>query len=82
MARRSETGDWRSQTQFESRPGGPIPNTEHGQPPNGIAETARGAVGSETGDWRSQTQFESRPGGPIPNTGHGQPPSGIARGVP
>jgi hypothetical protein len=38
MARRSETGGWRSQTRFESRPGETIPNTEHGQPPSRIAE--------------------------------------------
>ncbi len=60
MWRRSETGGWRSQTQFESR--WVIRFQERGiahfrPEPQGN----RGAVGSETGGWQSQTQFDQHP---------------------
>ena len=59
MWRRSETGDGTAGPGRIAM-GDWFAQTEDSQLLSGIAETARGAVGSETGGWRSQTQFESR----------------------
>ncbi len=74
MSRRNETGGWRSQTQFESRPGGSKPQkgkrptSEWDRPRRGLL-----ARRSETGTRRSQTRSNPVPRLISTNNEAGQP---------
>ena len=82
MSRRSESGDWRSQAQFESRPVVPTSRTEHGNLRVGPPEAC--LDGTPKRDRRLAKPGAVRSPAPLCRAKNGarQPPSGLAEARP
>jgi hypothetical protein len=82
MSRRSKTGTRRSRVRSNPGNGGPAPDTEKGQPPNGIEEAPLDVAPERDRGRRSRTSSSPRFDGAAPDTENGQPPSEIEKARP